>query len=551
MMKKILLTAGIAFSVLLLLVSSASAAISFYQTDGVWGRVDDGYDGIVFDVVGVIGVDPGSYWGTGGKTTQDHTLIRNATVCTHDIDGDSSLSEWTGYSPNYTNLGQHTINTSGCSDQGLFISEYTEPTQIGVFNPGNHAIEIYNNMGESINLSAMKFSIQIYENGSSTPSVNIPLTGTIASGATYVITRQDIAGTSNQFNSLLEFDGDDAVALVRDYVADTTGDTDDGAQGLTYATGPTGDNPTTGSTTTGTNPSVQTGPITDFNQIRYGSASDFSAKSGLAFKGVNNSGANYEDGNAFLVGKFCHVNNPISSNNDLAQTYLTLDLLNMSCGTGAVAPFPPQRLTFVYPVALDETPNSGQLANCAYPSTTACADAVTFTPTTSSFTCFYSGNVQNTYYVQLLGFMPVTANGSCGSVTYNASQASGIFISQEGATNCGCLFAMVTESTPTAVNLISFTAVDTAEGALIQWETASETDNLGFNLYRADTEDGERVLLNSSLIPTNMPPGSPIGAAYEYLDTTAAAGQTYFYWLEDMDLAGVSTLHGPVTVERQ
>lgn len=553
MTKKLFFTIGIAVSFLLLLVSSATADIKFSQTDGVWGRVDDGYDGIVFDVVGVIGNNPGSYWGSGSKTTQNHTLIRNADVCTHDIDGDSGLTDWTSYSPNYDNLGQHTIDTSVCFYQGLFISEYTEPTTDFWGNPRNHAIEIYNNMGETVNLAAKKFSIQIYNNGSSTPTVNIPLTGTIANGATYVITRQTITGVTNQTSSLLQFDGNDAVVLVRDYVADA-GDPGpdgqaDGATGLMYATGPTGLNPTIGSMTTGTNPSVQTGPTTDFNQVRYGSASAFSSKSGLAFQGINNAGVTYADNTAFTVGKFCHVNNPINATNDFVNTYLTLDLMNMSCGTGAIAPFPPERLTFVYPVNLNETTNSG---TCPYPSDPGnpCSDAVTFTPTDASFTCFYDGDIKTIYYVQVLGFMPVGADNSCNNVTYDENTASGIFISQEGSTNCGCLFAMITKSTPTAVSLISFEASDTPEGVLLKWETANETNNLGFNLYRAVSPDGERALLNNNLIQTNVAPGSPFGAVYEYLDDSAATGQTWYYWLEDLDFSGETTFHGPALVTR-
>ncbi len=542
MTKKILLTAGIAFSVLILLVSSASAAISFFQTDGVWGRVDDGYDGIVFDVVGVIGSNPGTAWtGTGGQTTAG-ALIRIPAVCTHDNDGDANLNEWSYSAPgNPGNLGSHTFIPT-CNYQGLFISEYRQGTV--------DAIELFNNMGEPVDLAAKKFSIQIYNNGSSTPSVNIPLSGTIANHSTFVIASAAITGiTTNQVSPSLAFDGNDAVALVRDYIADVGGDSDDGASGLIYATGPAGDDPTTGSPTTGANPSYQSPPTTDFNQIRYGMWIPFAQQSGLAFKGVNNAGVTYQDQAPFLVGKFCHVNQPIYASNALEKTYLTLDLMNMSCGTGAVAPFPPPRLTFVYPVLFDETPNSG---TCPYPSDPGnpCSDAVTFTPTEATFTCFYEGDVKNVYYVQLLGFMPAGKNESCSTKTYDQSLAKGMFISQEGATNCGCLFAAVTKSTPTAVKLISFTAADSAEGVLIQWQTASETDNLGFNLYRAETETGDRVLLNSSLIPTNMPPGSPIGASYEYLDATAAAGSTYYYWLEDVDLAGVATLHGPVSLQR-
>ena len=101
------------------------------------------------------------------------------------------------------------------------------------------AIEIYNNMGQEVDLSP--FSIQIYNNGSETPSVNIPLNDyTIQNNSTFVITRRTTPGvTADLVTSSLSFTGDDAVALVRDYQADPgdpgTDGQADGATGLAYA----------------------------------------------------------------------------------------------------------------------------------------------------------------------------------------------------------------------------------------------------------------------------------------------------------------------------
>ena len=39
---------------------------------------------------------------------------------------------------------------------------------------------------------------------------------------------------------------------------------------------------------------------------------------------------------------------------------------------------------------------------------------------------------------------------------------------------------------PTAVKLLSFTATGQKKAIVLNWETASETDNLGFNLYRSE-----------------------------------------------------------------
>lgn len=91
---------------------------------------------------------------------------------------------------------------------------------------------------------------------------------------------------------------------------------------------------------------------------------------------------------------------------------------------------------------------------------------------------------------------------------------------------------------PTYVDLISFTAIVQGQAIVLNWETATETDNSGFNLYRATSLDGERTKLNAELIPSAVPPGSTFGAAYEFVDDGVAPGVQYFYWLEDVDLAG-------------
>lgn len=103
------------------------------------------------------------------------------------------------------------------------------------------------------------------------------------------------------------------------------------------------------------------------------------------------------------------------------------------------------------------------------------------------------------------------------------------------------------EPAPTAVRLASFTAQRDERGVLVAWQTAMELDNLGFNLYRAVQPGGKRVRLNTTLIPIQMP-GQLMGGDYQWTDTTAQPNKTYAYWLEDRDIHGVATLHGPVIV---
>ncbi|MFZ2358417.1 MAG: choice-of-anchor J domain-containing protein [Anaerolineae bacterium] len=98
---------------------------------------------------------------------------------------------------------------------------------------------------------------------------------------------------------------------------------------------------------------------------------------------------------------------------------------------------------------------------------------------------------------------------------------------------------------PLAVTLANFTAEAQAGQVLVTWETVSELDNAGFNLYRGLLADGsDRSLLAS--VPSQAP-GSTQGASYSYADAAVEPGQTYWYWLEDIDLNGATTMHGPVS----
>jgi hypothetical protein len=85
-----------------------------------------------------------------------------------------------------------------------------------------------------------------------------------------------------------------------------------------------------------------------------------------------------------------------------------------------------------------------------------------------------------------------------------------------------------------------------AKEVTLKWATTSEVDNAGFNVYRAELKNGEYLKINPALIPAQ---GSPTqGASYEYIDKNAKNGRACFYKLEDIDIHGTSTMHGPVNV---
>ncbi|OQA15858.1 MAG: hypothetical protein BWY63_02842 [Chloroflexi bacterium ADurb.Bin360] len=98
---------------------------------------------------------------------------------------------------------------------------------------------------------------------------------------------------------------------------------------------------------------------------------------------------------------------------------------------------------------------------------------------------------------------------------------------------------------PTAVTLTRFAATPAGDGVQVTWETAQELEHLGFNLYRGSSSTGPWVRLNAELLPAQNP-GATSGGTYTWLDTGATPGAPSFYRLEDVDIHGVSTFHGPV-----
>jgi hypothetical protein len=103
------------------------------------------------------------------------------------------------------------------------------------------------------------------------------------------------------------------------------------------------------------------------------------------------------------------------------------------------------------------------------------------------------------------------------------------------------------EDWPTAVELAAFDVEAQGDDIVLSWQTATELDNLGFNIYRADSADGPQTRVNERLIPAQGA-GDVGGASYSFVDETAATGRTYYYWLEDVDVDGVATKDGPVEV---
>jgi hypothetical protein len=102
---------------------------------------------------------------------------------------------------------------------------------------------------------------------------------------------------------------------------------------------------------------------------------------------------------------------------------------------------------------------------------------------------------------------------------------------------------------PTLVKLRTFKATSDNGDVMIRWQSGYEVDNLGYNLYRE--QNGERTRVTRSMIA-----GSALlagertvltaGQSYTWFDRPPADSGGVSYWLEDVDINGKRTLHGPV-----
>lgn len=129
----IALTGTVASGDVFVLAHASAVSAILDQADqtgsGGWYNGDDAVvllnGGLPIDVIGQIGLDPGSQWGTGDQSTQDNTLQRSTSVTAGDPDGSDAFDpavEWLGQ-PTDTFTGLGLYPDSGAGPTPLAIAE--------------------------------------------------------------------------------------------------------------------------------------------------------------------------------------------------------------------------------------------------------------------------------------------------------------------------------------------------------------------------------------------------------------------------------------------
>ncbi|MBN1592200.1 MAG: right-handed parallel beta-helix repeat-containing protein [Candidatus Coatesbacteria bacterium] len=92
------------------------------------------------------------------------------------------------------------------------------------------------------------------------------------------------------------------------------------------------------------------------------------------------------------------------------------------------------------------------------------------------------------------------------------------------------------------IELASFSVDADFNKVVVKWETATEIDNAGFLVYRCDDEASGCHKVSDFISANGNAAG---GATYSFTDTDVKAGETYYYYLVDIDTDGTWTAHGP------
>ena len=148
-----------------------------------------------------------------------------------------------------------------------------------------------------------------------------------------------------------------------------------------------------------------------------------------------------------------------------------------------------------------------------------------------------------------------TVNGDACIGIENAAGDAGIQYRNNGeggpifGSDLAIAFGLDDSSLP--VSLSSFTAVY-EDAPVLHWTTQSESDNLGWNVYRGMFENGyqeeDYIQINTELIPGMGNCTEPTD--YTFVDEyPVVEGTTYWYWLESVSTTNQVDFYGPISLE--
>jgi len=186
-------------------------------------------------------------------------------------------------------------------------------------------------------------------------------------------------------------------------------------------------------------------------------------------------------------------------------------------------------------------------AQVTYSSSSSTVGSCTYTAATTTVSCNLGNLSVGSTAVVTINVNAVTFSSS--SYSTNTATVSSSTSDPNLSNNTSSFTSTIQAST--AVDVSSFDAYSQPGGTVrLVWHTQEESRNLGFHVYREDGLGRHRV--DSSLIAGSallLRGSKPQHAAKSYAAIDSQPAPNAVYWLEDVDINGTKTLHGPVYVE--
>ncbi|MDZ7371483.1 MAG: T9SS type A sorting domain-containing protein [candidate division KSB1 bacterium] len=97
------------------------------------------------------------------------------------------------------------------------------------------------------------------------------------------------------------------------------------------------------------------------------------------------------------------------------------------------------------------------------------------------------------------------------------------------------------------VELSAFNVAAVAGRVIITWTTQSESQNLGFHIFKSQSPTGQKIRANKEMIKGAI--NSATRQDYSWEEPIDKDGEVWYYWLADVAVDGTMRFYGPKRVE--
>lgn len=145
----------------------------------------------------------------------------------------------------------------------------------------------------------------------------------------------------------------------------------------------------------------------------------------------------------------------------------------------------------------------------------------------------------------------VIADSAAPAGTYymeaSASGSNFASVSTGAPPSGGSSIPPLTVTSAANVVLTAFTAEASPTGVQLRWRSGSEFRHMGYQVVRQVEGESTQQAMIDHLIGG---PGNQVATRdYEWVDKAVQPGVTYAYWLEDVELGGMTSRHGPIRIQ--